>query len=100
MHITIPANIINPHILLTKAGYNAHPNDSYVLRIGGGNYPRFHVYFTKNAAGDLNLNLHLDQSPAVSAGMKAHHNEKDSEVVRQEAARLQRWIGYYQSINR
>jgi hypothetical protein len=95
MRINIPANTINPHLLLTKAGYHAHPNDSYVLSLGSGHYPRFHVYLQKSQQGDLSLNLHLDQTPAVYKGLKAHRGEKDTEVVQQEAERLKRWINYY-----
>lgn len=95
MRLFIPANTVNPHMLLTKAGYHAHPNDSYVLRLGSGFFPRFHVYLDKNANNDLTLNLHLDQSPAVYQGQKAHRGEKDTLVVREEAERLKRWINYY-----
>ncbi|MFH0818776.1 MAG: hypothetical protein V1898_02160 [Patescibacteria group bacterium] len=96
MKITIAKNSINPHYLMTKAGYNAHYNDSYVMRLSGGDYPRFHVYINENNNGDMVLNLHLDQTKAVNKWMKhAHRGEGDSDVVKQEHDRLVKWINYF-----
>ena len=94
MKLDTPAQSVNPHLLLTKAGYHAHPQGSYVMRLGSGHYPRFHVYVKTNK-NKLTFNLHIDQKPGVHLGAKAHAGESDTPVVQEEAARLQRWIKYF-----
>lgn len=100
MKIITLANSLNPEMMLVKAGYSEIPNGSYVLNLRSGHYPRFHIYINNRENGELEFNLHLDQTPAVYSGVKAHRGESDSEVVVKEAERLKRWIGYYQNINK
>lgn len=94
MNINFNAEISNPHVLLTKAGYHAHYNGSYVSRLGSGDFPRFHIYITKKNE-TINLSLHLDQSKPIYYNQKAHRGEKDSTVVIEESERIKRWIKYY-----
>lgn len=98
MNIPFPNEKINPHIFFTKAGYHAHRNGSYAMRLGGNEFPRFHCYLQENKNGGMSLSLHLDQSPAVYMGHKAHHGESKSEVVLEEAERLKRWIAYFNNL--
>jgi len=59
---------------------------SYSRRLGGGIYPRFHVYI--NSEDPLILNLHLDQKQASYEGQTAHSGDYDSDLVKQEAQRI------------
>jgi len=59
---------------------------SYSRRLGGGIYPRFHLYV--NSENPLILNLHLDQKQASYEGSSAHSGDYDSEIVQKEAQRI------------
>ena len=87
-----PINIRN---LLLKIGYHQH-GDSFVSPLGSSYYPRFHIYTKQKNDGSLILDLHLDQKKAVYKGLKAHMGESNSEVVKEEAGRIQRWLVYMQ----
>jgi len=53
------------------------------------NYPRFHIYLTKNnETGEFELNLHLDQKMPSYEGTSAHAGEYEGELVRKEAERI------------
>ncbi|MCX6746115.1 MAG: hypothetical protein NTX00_03810, partial [Candidatus Parcubacteria bacterium] len=56
---------------------------SYSRRLGGGIYPRFHLYI--NSVDPLVLNLHLDQKQASYEGYAKHSGDYDSDLVKQEA---------------
>ena len=47
MNITVPAQL-NPVAVVKRAGYglvrDGSPQTSYARRLGGGFYPRFHIY--------------------------------------------------------
>ena len=60
---------------------------SYVKRLHGDLYPRFHMYI-EDGGDDWNFNLHLDQRATVYEGVTAHSGEYDGEVVEREAARI------------
>ena len=60
---------------------------SYVRRLHGDLYPRFHVYI-EEAGDSWALNLHLDQRAPIYAGVTAHAGEYDGEVVEREAERI------------
>lgn len=87
---------LNELVLMNRLGYHVHTNrydatTSYVKRLRGLPYPRFHVYLTKE--GDrLIVALHLDEKQPSYAGTARHAGQYDSEVVRQEAARIQLFI--------
>lgn len=60
---------------------------SYIRSLGRGNYPRFHIYI-KISGDNLIFNIHIDQKQASYKGYNAHSAEYDSEIVRQETARV------------
>ena len=62
--------------------------ESYVRRLTGNFYPRFHCYLFEQG-GQLTFNLHLDQRPTRYEGARAHAGEYDSDIVRAEFDRLQ-----------
>lgn len=83
----------NPRVAMRMASYAENVSRrtgdvSYVRRLGGGEYPRFHVYVDQEGEG-LRIKIHLDQKQASYQGHTAHSGEyEDSGVVEQEAARL------------
>lgn len=96
MRIKIPANIsLSPDRLIKRCGYaeirNRAGKVSYVHRLGGYRYPRFHVYVDDNW-----FNLHLDQKAPIYPGVPAHSGEYESEVVKKEAERIKQHIERYE----
>jgi hypothetical protein len=61
---------------------------SFVRRLGGYFYPRFHVYLEEDNGGQLFYTIHLDQKKPSYQGTTAHSGEYDSEVVKQEVERI------------
>ena len=81
-----------PDYLLRKAGYAPHRDphtghDSYVRRMTGDFYPRFHVY-VEETDKVITFNLHLDQKKASYSGTSAHAGEYDGTAVENEVARM------------
>lgn len=77
--------------LLRRAGYGQiydrrSGQTSYVRRLGGGHYPRFHLYV--NSEDPLILNLHLDQKQVSYGGQTAHSGDYDSGPVKEEVERI------------
>ncbi len=98
MKFTIDKNQLQeqPAILLRRAGYayirdKRNNQDSFVRRLGGNFYPRFHCYVFEQG-GKITFNLHLDQRPTRYEGQRAHAGEYDSPVVEEEIERLQKII--------
>lgn len=77
--------------LLRRSGYGEHRGReaqlSYVKRIQGTPYPRYHAY-VEDRNGGMQLNLHLDQKEASYAGSRAHSGEYDGPLVERETARI------------
>jgi len=90
------AQINNPLEILRKAGYSHFIDpqtnqESYVLRLTAGYYPRFHLYL-ESENGKISFNLHLDQKKASYSGTSAHAGEYDGPTVEKEIDRLEKWI--------
>jgi len=81
---------------LRQAGYAFHRDhrtgkESYARRLGGGFFPKFHMYVEEN--GDkITFNLHLDQKQASYEGSNMHSGEYDGEVVETEIERLRSYV--------
>lgn len=89
-------DIPNPLDVLRKAGYSYFVDpktneESFVLRLTAGFYPRFHLYleFERNT---ISFNLHLDQKKASYKGTSAHAGEYDGPAVEREMQRIEGWI--------
>lgn len=87
---------MNPRQLMRRAAYAEFIDPrtgevSYVRRLGGGFYPRFHAYVKRREDG-FEVNLHLDQKQASYHGHTAHSGEYEGEVVEQEAKQLKKAI--------
>lgn len=97
MQFSVPkTQLPNPLAALRKAGYSTFidPNTkqiSYVLRLTGGFYPRFHLYVEDKGDGHT-FNLHLDQTQPTYGDGTAHKGEYDTPVVEKELKRIQGWV--------
>ena len=94
MKLIIDKNQIDmaPEQFLRKSGYGyirdrRTGKDSFVRRLGGGFYPRLHMYVQEDGEKAI-FNLHLDQKQASYAGAHAHNAEYGGEVVEIEIKRL------------
>ncbi len=79
--------------ILRKCGYFANYDPrtgkmSFIRKIGGGRYPRFHVYIKGEQLGDIKLNLHADMKEASYGEETAHSGEYDTDLVKREYARV------------
>lgn len=86
---------IDPHNFLKRAGYGfivdrQTGKESYVRRLGGGHYPRFHMYIIESE-DNIILNLHIDQQQS-SISQKRHKSEYEGERVLNELKRLKQLI--------
>lgn len=82
MKILVSPNL-NSVQIMRRASYGQLRNGSFARRLGGGSYPRFHVYVEDNM-----IKLHLDQKQASYEGTRAHNGEHNSEAVMQEGERI------------
>jgi len=79
--------------LLRRAGYALHQGRdheiSFVRRLAGYDYPRFHVYVNREEPGELiEVTLHLDEKKPSYEGYTAHSGQYDGDIVEQEKQRL------------
>jgi len=93
MKITIENPNTHSRNLLRRAGYAIHKNrdgeTSFVRRIQGYDYPRFHIYVNKENAGELiEMTLHLDEKKPSYEGSKAHSGQYDGDIVKEEYTRI------------
>lgn len=89
----------NSYAVLRDAGYipifdRAGGKQSYIFRFRGDRYPRFHVYVEEESDARTKWHVHLDHREH-GFGERLHDTEYDGEAVRDEAARLQRWLAHY-----
>jgi len=86
--------------ILRREGYNFLRKDdvtgemSFVKRVGGGDYPRFHIYAKMDARGRIEVNLHLDQKKASYRGTAAHSGEYDGEILEREMENIKKAFNY------
>jgi len=93
MNFTIQNPSTHSRNLLRRAGYALHANRegkvSYVKRIHGDEYPRFHLYVNKEEPGTLmELSLHLDEKRPSYEGHTAHSGEYEGPLIEQERDRI------------
>ncbi|KKU27314.1 MAG: hypothetical protein UX39_C0001G0034 [Candidatus Magasanikbacteria bacterium GW2011_GWA2_46_17] len=84
--------IADPEKFIRRCGYGKlfdrrTGQTSYVKRLHGDLYPRFHVYIVEKGS-ELVFNLHLDQRATRYEGVTAHSGEYEGEVVEKEAGRI------------
>jgi|ETNmetMinimDraft_26_1059896.scaffolds.fasta_scaffold16573_3 hypothetical protein len=93
MKCKIEKNNENTLVRLRKMGYAPYKNrqggKSYVRRIHGAEFPRFHLYINNENDKLLEISLHLDQSAPIHKGSShAHNADNDSKEVKNEIERL------------
>ncbi|MFH1759346.1 MAG: hypothetical protein ABH822_02180 [Patescibacteria group bacterium] len=70
---------------------NVGKEQSFVRRITGQNFPRYHTYVRQSGA-DLEINLHIDQKkPSYGAG-HAHGGDYEGELVERELERIKSFV--------
>lgn len=78
---------------IRRFGYAPYANrqgaQSYVRRITGYEFPRFHLYIQNVSNADITCSLHIDQKAPVFKGARAHAGDYDSPQVAEEIRRLQ-----------
>ncbi len=89
-------HVHQPLAILRKAGYSffidpLSKKESYVLRMTGEFYPRFHLYI-KETGTEVIFDLHLDQKKASYAGSNMHGGEYDGPAVEREMGRIKDWV--------
>ena len=93
MKFKVENNLIHtPENILRRCGYfpifdNRTQKGSFVKKITGERYPRFHLY-SKQENNEIIFDLHLDQSKTVYRGAKAHNADYDSPQVKEELVRI------------
>jgi len=93
MDVFIKKNDQIAPVVLRRFGYAPYVNkegeQSFVRRIHGTAFPRFHLYVKEEDRTILRCSLHLDQKRPSYMGTRAHGGDYDSKTVQQEADRLQ-----------
>lgn len=89
----------NSYGLLREAGYlpihdHKTGKQSYIRRITGDRYPRFHIYVKEETENSIIIHLHLDNREH-GFGDSLHNTNYDSENVKAEGERLKRWLLHF-----
>ncbi len=102
MELTFEQIKDSPLNILRRLGYSFLRRDgqtgqmSFIRRVGGGDYPRFHIYVQQEPNGRIILTLHLDQKKASYQGSAAHSGEYEEEGwIAREAEELKREFAKY-----
>lgn len=93
MNIRIALKQQNPKTRLRRLGYAPYTNkqgkESFVRRLHGGEFPRFHLYIASQSEALLECTLHIDQTAPVYSKGPAHRGEYDTPAVAEEKKRLE-----------
>lgn len=85
----------NARNLLRRLGYGEQRTRagqiSYVKRVAGERFPRYHAYVEDQNDG-LQVNLHVDQKEASYEGTSAHAGEYEGPLVEREMSRIADFI--------
>ncbi len=82
--------------ILRRAGYGEQRTRngqiSFIRRVMGERFPRYHAYVEDTADGGMQLNLHVDQKEATYEGSSAHSGEYEGPVVEREMERIVQFV--------
>lgn len=98
MRIPLPSGFpANLRQFLQRCGYATHFDPasnrlSFVRRVQGNEYPRYHLYVNQDVRGQSYFNLHVDQKFASYRNTPAHNAEYDGPLVAREGERLYRQL--------
>ncbi|MCX6781337.1 MAG: hypothetical protein NT003_04490 [Candidatus Magasanikbacteria bacterium] len=89
------------HIFMRAAGYAKYANregdESYVRRVTGQEFPRFHTYVQES--GDrIMISMHIDQKGHSYDSAHAHSGEYFGTLIEQELARISGALGLRMAI--
>lgn len=89
----------NSAALLREAGYmpifdRRSGKQSFVNKIRGDRYPRFHIYILEETEQSIKLHLHLDHKEH-GWGERLHDSVYEGTEVEEEGARLHRWLVHH-----
>jgi len=92
-HFSIKKGAYHSLMIMRRLGYAAYTNrqgvDSFVRRLHGAEFPRYHLYINNESEDEMTCSVHIDQRAPSYQGSHAHGGDYDSELVIQEIARLQ-----------
>lgn len=84
-----------PEVLIRRCGYipwrdRFSGEIKFIRRLTLAFYPRFHIFYNFDTAGNLILDLHLDaRRPMHKKGIRTYE-DAESEVVQKEAQRIKK----------
>lgn len=82
--------------LMRRAGYGEQRTHSgqisFVKRVTGERFPRYHAYVEDISNGGIQVNLHVDQKEASYEGSSAHSGEYEGVLVEREMQRITQLI--------
>ena len=85
----------NARNILRRLGYGEQRTHSgqisYVKRVTGERFPRYHAY-VEDLNGGLQVNLHVDQKEASYEGTSAHAGEYEGPLVDREMGRIAEFV--------
>jgi hypothetical protein len=95
MKIFLDKQLVNLSNNMRRIGYHPDrrqkPNSkSFSKRIGGADYPKFHVYYNE---GTTYLSLHIDMKQASYGGTAAHsgeYSEDDNQWLKEESLNIKK----------
>lgn len=83
--------------LMRRVGYGEQRTRSgqisYVRRVTGERFPRYHAYVEDVVGGGMQVNLHVDQKEASYEGTSAHAGEYEGPLVQREMDRIIQFVG-------
>ncbi|MEK7632627.1 MAG: hypothetical protein AAB473_02440 [Patescibacteria group bacterium] len=88
----------SPLAVLRKAGYSAFTDpqsgeSSFVLRLTGEFYPRFHLY-VDHKNDEVTFSLHLDQKKPSYGSNHMHSGEYEGPTIEKEMRRIDGWVKF------
>ena len=89
----------NSYTILRQAGYipihdRTSGKDSFVFKIRGDRYPRFHLYVEQETPNAVKWHVHLDHKEH-GWSHKRHDADYDGPDVQEEVGRLKRWLTHH-----
>lgn len=78
-------------VFMRAAGYaqyvNREGDESFVRRVSGGEFPRFHAYVHEDTT-PVSISIHIDQKGTTYEGSRAHSGEYQGPLIAGELARI------------
>lgn len=92
MKFEITGNDQGKLMRLRRLGYAPYRNkqgkESFVKRIQGNNFPRFHLYVNVDAEKILECSIHIDQTAPIYTSGNAHRGDYASPALESEVRRI------------